>query len=62
MELDGAFAMKTYLVDTRFACGGVTVDGDKITETAPIFKSWLGQSFQKFLKRYRATYYELAVD
>jgi hypothetical protein len=51
--------MKTYWVDTKFACGAVTVDADRITETAPIFKSWLGGSFHKFLKKYRPTCYQL---
>ena len=38
----------TYYVDTSFACGGVTVRGNKIVDAPPIWRGWIGRAWSSF--------------
>lgn len=41
---------RTYLLDTGYAAGGVTVRGGKVVEAAPIFRWALGKSWDELRK------------
>jgi len=44
--------MMDYLIwiDLTYACGGIVANGDGIiTESAPIWKGWIGKKFRAFI-------------
>lgn len=45
-----------YLLDSGYACGGVTVRGGRIVEAAPIFRKLIGQDFEAVRSKYRALF------
>jgi len=47
--------VKLYYVATDKACGGVTVSGNKIVDTPPIWKGWREQSWSRFKAYYKPT-------
>lgn len=44
-----------YLLETRWACGGIAVSGGVIITAAPIFKKLLGARLDSITKRYKVT-------
>lgn len=43
----------TFYIDTGFACGGVTVNGNKIIDAPPIWRGWIGRAWSSFKAYYK---------
>jgi len=49
-----AESLTWYWFNTRFACGAVIADGDRIVDACPIYRRWIGGSLKRLTAYYRA--------